>query len=122
MKKYYNLKGFENLYLEDSFVLSISETKDTITFILDLVLNEEHPFYSEPNDNEKYCYKKGRIIFSNCQSIEWINKHLKKFIDKNKETDLGNIDSFTKNQNKITLIGDWGEVEIITDNIDIIYI
>lgn len=116
---YFNIFGLQNIYLEDSFVLAINESSEEIIFLMEFVLTKEHPEYSIPSEGEQYCYRKGKLSFKCCKKIKWSEKSLNQFFDKNKEVDLGNIDSFSVDEDVNFLEGDWGEVEIISDYVTI---
>jgi hypothetical protein len=113
---YYDIPDLENIYLEDSFVLGIKESADNVVFAMEFVLTKKHPEYSLPQKDEQYCYRKGSLSFNRCRKITWHNKSFEQFVDKNGEVDLGNIDSFTKNNSANVLEGDWGEIEILSDD------
>lgn len=121
MKYYYEISGFENLYLEDSFVLSIDDSGEDVIFIMEFVLTEQHPKYSEPRPDENYCYIKGRIKFIKPKFIRWVSRSKSSFVDKNGEIDFGNIDSFILDGDKVMLNGDWGELELSPENIVVEY-
>lgn len=117
---YYNWVAFKYIYLEDSFVLKVEETAQSVAFIVDAVLNEEHPLYSLPKNGEVYCYHKATIIFPNPVLVTWGNRSIipEEITDEN---DLGNIDIFYKNDNGYYLEGDWGDVWIKSDTVKIIF-
>lgn len=110
-KQYYQLEGFQNLYLEDSYVLDIQESPSEVVFKMEVVLTEQHLLYSPPT-NEQYCYKKAAIRFSGLENVVWIEKDFQKFYDSSSEYDYGNIDSFYLLDGWYFLTGDWGEVKI----------
>lgn len=112
MSNYYEWDNFKHIYLEDSFVLGIEESEDGLSFIVEMVLTENHPLYTTPNASEQYCYKKGKIIFQECKSVEWLNKNTQPFTDVDDSEDYGNIDSFTLSSEGYHLLGDWGEVKV----------
>ena len=56
MSKYYDWDSFKNIYLEDSFVLGIEESDNQMSFIVEMVLTENHPMYSSRHKDEQYCY------------------------------------------------------------------
>ena len=107
-KEYYELQGFENAYLEDSYVLNVLEKENEIEFVLDVVLTENHPLFTTPRENEQYCYKRGRITFTNV--IEY--RSTQAFVDAHKEIDYGNIDEFFEENGNYHLSGDWGKMMI----------
>lgn len=113
MNKYYYNEILKDLYLEDSFVLEIIELSDKLLFKMEFVLCESHQLYHDPKENERYCWHLGEIVFSNIESINWIERNPDKFsIDANNEIDYGNIDTFDFEENTYNLAGDWGLVEI----------
>lgn len=112
MSKYCEWDNFKHLYLEDSYVLEINETEDQISFTLEIVLTEKHPFYKPPNVGEQYCYRNGKIIFQNLISVKWLNKNMQSFFDANESRDYGNIDLFVLIPDGYHLMGDWGDVLI----------
>ncbi len=112
MSNYYEWSNFENTYLEDSFVLSIEEFESSLSFIVEVVLTENHPLYSSPNTGEQYCYRKGKIIFQELKSVEWSNRNTQPFTDAVDSEDYGNIDAFILDADGYHLSGDWGEVVV----------
>lgn len=112
MNHYSDSIKFKNIYLEDSFVLSIEETKRCLSFVVEVVLNEGHALYTQPRKDENYCYKKAIIVFRELKRVEWLVKQDNVYVDKNDSHDYGNIDNFMLGQNRYYLVGDWGEVMI----------
>ncbi|KEO52090.1 MULTISPECIES: hypothetical protein [Thalassospira] len=120
MNEYFEWNKFSDLYLEDSYVTNIIEYKDTLTFNMEFVLTERHPLYTHPLFNEKYCYHTGKIIFLGVSSIKWIRKSKKNFEDAKGELDCGNIDYLNLSAENVYKVGgDWGELEIISSEIDL---
>jgi hypothetical protein len=115
MSDYFEWNNFENIYLEDSYVLGIDESQDSIVFSIEAVLCENHPLYSEPLKNEQYCYRNGKIIFTGLKSVTWIEKTFRPSTDATGEIDYGNIDAFKLTPNGYYLEGSWGEVVIDSD-------
>jgi hypothetical protein len=114
---YTKLENFKNIYLEDSFVLSIKEEANTIKFECEFVLTEENKHYHNPKEGEQYCYKNGIILFKNIINANWeIEYSLNGFNDAFDEIDLGNIDVFEIEDNLYNLEGDWGKVSITTND------
>ena len=64
------------MYLEDSFVLNIKAEVNYVEFLLEVVLTENHPLYVPPSSQERYCYKKAKLRFSNAKQITWIKKQM----------------------------------------------
>jgi hypothetical protein len=109
---YHYLPGFENVYLEDTYVLNIVEEPTRLIFTLDVVLTEGNPLYQVPSIEEQYCYRKALLEFSGVEKIIWISRHLHPFTDATGSVDYGNIDIFYKSDFTYHLEGDWGSVDI----------
>ncbi|MGQ7816221.1 hypothetical protein [Metapseudomonas furukawaii] len=114
---YHEIEALKEVYLEDSYVLEIEETIDKLIFRLEAVLTEKNPFFTPPNPEEQYCYKIATLEFHGAHFIRWIKKSKNINTDSAKETDLGNIDTFTIENRLCTLSGDWGVVEVDCENI-----
>lgn len=108
--RYFEIFALSNIYLEDSFVLSISETSESLIFELEAVLTERHPQYEEPKEDEQYCYRKASLRFLNVCSIDWVDKRLMQYKDREDKIDYGNIDGITIDDGSYKLWGDWGTV------------
>jgi len=122
MSNYYEWNNFENTYLEDSFVLSIEEFERGLSFIVEVVLTENHPLYLSPNTGEQYCYRKGKIIFQELKSVEWLNRSTQPFTDAVDSEDYGNIDTFTLASDGYHLSGDWGEVIVNSSPVKLVWL
>ncbi len=112
--KYYEFPGFENIYLEDSYVLGFEEKQGLMRILLDLVLTKDHSSYHDPLSNEQYCYKRAYITFSDITSSIWVSKTLKEYAYVDEEVDYGNIDSFLFDNGHYYLEGDWGRLDIVS--------
>lgn len=119
MKPYYELSILDCLYLEDSYVLGIEADKTSAVFTVEFVLTEKHSNYSTPKNGQKYCYKKGKLKFENCEKVEWSKVNHVRNVDKNLEIDMGNIDVFTFDEKKYSLSGDWGELEVVCEKVSL---
>lgn len=100
-----------HLYLEDSYVLGIKIERD-IAFDMLLVLTPEHPEYHEPKADEQYCYRRGKIIFRNCELLEFTSSGARPVVDSTGEPDFGNIDSFLVRRGVCQLNGEWGKLMV----------
>ncbi len=114
MKQYYEFHSLEHVYLEDSWVLDIQTEPDSVEIILETVLTANHPQYSAPLPNEQYCYRNGRIRFQNAKSVTWVNKSMIPNLEPGSPPDYGNIDVFYFSEGSYHLIGEWGELEIVS--------
>ncbi len=112
---YWELKGFSNLYLEDSYVEEIT-LGSTITFKMTVALKESHELYIVPNMEEQYCYKNLLICFSNVKAYKFNSDKVFITSDQNNEKDIGNIDSFQFINGKYYLEGNWGNLIVFSEN------
>ena len=55
MIDYKSFPGLAGVFLEDSYVLGISESSELLVFHLDAVLTPEHSAYHSPRPGEHYC-------------------------------------------------------------------
>lgn len=116
---YVGIPGFENLYLEDSWVLGIAATPGRLEFRLDLVLTQDHPLYHEPLPNEVYCHARGSIAFVDVDELTWSHQGARPATDATGEVDFGNIDSFTWIPGRYELDGDWGDLVIKAHGVEV---
>ena len=113
---YTQFSNLSGVYLEDSYVLAISELPRQLLFRMEAVLTPENPRYQPPRPGEQYCYAVGDLVFDEVTQIEWIRESPNRYVDAAGEEDLGNIDSLTKEDGKYQVEGDWGEVCIYSAN------
>ncbi|MEV6173289.1 hypothetical protein AB0L99_34415 [Streptomyces sp. NPDC051954] len=109
---YSQLSGFENVYLEDSFVLDVKATPGRVTFDLDLVLTPGHPAYRSPNPGEQNCYVRATVEFPEVRHLVWAGQGAPPATDASGDKDYGAIDSLLWNGDAFHLEGDWGEIQV----------
>jgi hypothetical protein len=113
---YFNFEGFENIFLEDSFVLDIKITPLILLIDVEIVLTSNHILYQKPLPNEFHCYRKAQISFSNVKSIKWTDKIKSPNKDLSGEVDFGNIDEFFLADEIYKIFGELGDIEIVSDS------
>lgn len=122
MSNYYEWAGFSNVYLEDSFIIQISESDTELVFDIEFVLTEDHPLFEQPKAAEQYCYRTGKLVFSGVSSVNWKKKSNLRFSDANDEEDYGNIDVLRRISDEVYEIsGDWGDLEVVSSQVEIIF-
>lgn len=121
MKPYHELPGFEDVYLEDSWVLAVCEGSDGLRFHLDMVLTEQHPKWTPPKPDAVYSYTSASLEFLNPRRVEWTRGPGPPATDASGELDWGNIDSFTWDESRYELEGDWGAVIVEGDSPRLVY-
>jgi hypothetical protein len=111
---YWQLPGFENIYLEDSYVLSIN-ANISIQILLEAVLTENHPLYTPALSGEQYCYRQMTVNFPHPQTYDLVLNNISAIADPDGSVDYGNIDDFFMADDKYYLRGEWGELTIVSD-------
>ncbi len=112
---YWQFPGFENIYLEDSYVLSIN-AKTSIQILLETVLTENHSLYTQPLPAEQYCYRRMTVNFPHPQTYDLVVNNISPIADPDGSIDYGNIDEFFRADGKYYLrVGEWGELTIVSD-------
>ncbi len=90
------------------------ESDNEISFIVDAVLTENNLLYMPPKSSEQYCYKKGKIVFQGLKYVKWINRNETPYTDASGKEDYGNIDIFELSSDGYGLLGDRGELKILS--------
>ncbi|MBP1677380.1 MAG: hypothetical protein H6Q20_1939 [Bacteroidetes bacterium] len=123
MENYFEWKHFNDIYLEDSYVLEIIESDTNLVFKMELVLLENNPLYTTPLPNEQYCYYLGKIEFRETDILMWIDKNkISPSIDLNNEIDYGNIDALYKEGDIYFIEGDFGKISLRCKELSLIYL
>lgn len=112
---YWQLPGFENIYLEDSYVLSINANTISIQILLEAILTENHPLYTPALSGEQYCYRQMTVYFPHPQTYDLVLNNISPIADPDGSVDYGNIDDFFMADDKYYLRGEWGELTIVSD-------
>ncbi|MEG3894755.1 MULTISPECIES: hypothetical protein [unclassified Microcoleus] len=110
---YWQFPGFENIYLEDSYVLSIN-AKTSIQILLEAVVTENHSLYTQPLPGEQYCYRRMTVNFPHPQTYDLVLNNISAIADPDGSVDYGNIDDFFMADDKYYLRGEWGELTIVS--------
>jgi hypothetical protein len=112
MIDYKPLPGLAGVFLEDSYILGISESPEELTFHLDAALTPEHSAYHSPRPGEHHCYAKGSLVFPDATRVIWLKRNSNHYTDASGEEDLGNIDILRVDGDTFLAEGDWGAVRI----------
>lgn len=101
-----------DIYLEDSWVLSVLPSAQMVAFELEAVLTETHPDYAGPRPGEQYDYRRATLVVEG-EHVEVELSGLVPAQDASGSTDLGNIDSWTVDEGGWSVLtGDWGTVRV----------
>lgn len=115
MQNYTDFPSLEDVYLEDSYVLGISEQDGTLVFRLEAVLTPGHPRYRAPRPGEQHRYVDGTLTLGPATEIRWLRRSPQTYVDAAGDTDLGNIDTFVQREGRFEIEGDWGHVVVRTE-------
>lgn len=117
MQTYEYLRGFEGVYLEDSWILAVSAEPEMVKFDIDVVLTESHPAYRPPRAGEQYCYRRAEIRFPEVRKLSWTGQgRVRPAVDASGSTDYGSFDNFVVEDNRYTVEGDFGRMEILSNS------
>ena len=105
---------FKGIDLEDTIVLSWSQTNNHVVFQLEVSIWPESPHYEAPKINEYTCYKKGVLKFSGTSNVQGLKEqaHAISSIDTDGSIDYGNIDYLGKTASGFEVVGEFGSVHI----------
>jgi hypothetical protein len=115
VRGYEAIPGFENLYLEDSWVLGVYESDTALSFDVEAVLTEQHPQRKPRRRDEQHSYRRVSLTFPNLSRIEWLDRGLRPAVDATGELDRGHIDTLIYTDGTYELAGDWGHVRFASD-------
>lgn len=116
MSSYTDISGFEDVYLEDSWVLDIAVLPGMVTLEVEAVLLESHPAYEQPRPGEAYCYRRGTIRFNGVAAVTWTGQgDVVPAVDASGEQDFGSVDAFEVSEGQYVLEGDFGRLEVSSD-------
>jgi hypothetical protein len=111
---YYEIPGFEEVFLEDSWVMDIQDHPSGVTFFLNAVLREKHPLYQPRLPGQQYCYRGAHLKFRNPSKVNWVRKTMSPAVDATREIDFGNIDMFYFFSGHYYLSGEWEELDVVS--------
>ncbi|HYO60730.1 MAG TPA: hypothetical protein VEU29_02405 [Actinomycetota bacterium] len=112
MQSYWELDGFESLYLEDSFLLDVVARPGSLVIEVELVLKEDHPAFRSPQPGERYCYRRGRISFEEVKHLTWLASGFMPARDATGTVDWGGFDEFGRDGSTFVFAADFGRVEL----------
>jgi hypothetical protein len=92
---YFELPGFESIFLEESFVVAIQDSAEAFAMDLEVVLTPAHRCYVAPGPEEEHCDRVATLAFRGPQEVNWRSRFDQKFFDASNSSDRGNIDSMS---------------------------
>lgn len=129
---YSKLPQFAKYDVENGHVLDVKEG-DSIEFTVEAALTYAHPLHKRtlgkkivdalvrdlPPYQHPPSFAKILIVFPKVRSARWIKKSFRPTVDPDGTVDYGSIDCFTVEGDKSHLSGSWGEIEIVSDPVDV---
>lgn len=131
---YSRLPHFSKYDVENGYLLEVREG-DSIEFTVEAPLTYAHPVYEYqptlwtkildalvrelPPYQNTMRWAKICIIFPKVRSVLWIQKTMRPTVDPDGTVDYGSIDSFTVEGEKSHLSGAWGEIEIVSNPVEV---
>jgi len=115
VRGYEEIDGLKAVCLEDSWVLGVYESDDSLSFDLETVLTRRHPDWEPPKPGEVHCYKHMALTFLRVHDVEWLERGTRPATDATGEADWGHIDTFAAADGRYELTGDWGRVRFSAD-------
>jgi hypothetical protein len=114
-----------DIYLEDSWVLDVSDTELGVAFRLDAVLTPDHPRYQPPAPGEQYCYLLATLTVASSKRSLLHRSDAPAATDALGGKDFGNIDVFTAvdwdGDHAWEMSGSWGELLTIEPSVSIAF-
>jgi len=111
-QKYQDLPGFEAIYLESSYVMSIEISYERLHIDMDFLLTPGHPMYQTPRAGEQYCYRTGSIDFRAVSGVVWNMRPNALTQDPEGDPDLGNL-FIVPLPDGFRMSGEIGEMEVV---------
>lgn len=114
------VEAIANVSLEDSYVLGVAVTQGLVAVDLDAVLLESHPQYSPPLPREAFCFRRGQLLFTGTESVEWKMATARPAVDASGEVDWGGVDQFELTQKGFAIAGDFGQLLVAGGAVDLV--
>ncbi|MBQ0999204.1 hypothetical protein ACIP96_17185 [Streptomyces nigra] len=110
---YTSFPGFDGTSLEDSFVLEIQAAPGRLNITLDLMIGWAHPSFRDPLEGEVACFRKAVIEFPAVRELAWTRQSsVRPAMDDSGEQDWGGIDVLRQLGAVYQLEGNWGAIEV----------
>ena len=118
-----SIEAFDNILLEDTFVLSWHQASASLTFNVLASLLQSHPEASPPAGGEWACYRLGAIQFSGVSSIDGLlhQQSVAPTTDPDGSVDYGCIDDLSLvRPGEYRITGEFGVVTVVAREISLI--
>lgn len=129
---YSKLPQFSKYDVENGYLLDVREG-NSFEFTVDAALTRAHPLHRRTmwakirdalvRDLPPYEFTPTRarilIVFPHVRSTKWIKRTMRPNVDPDGSIDYGSIDEFTVDGDASHLSGEWGELEIVSDPVEV---
>ena len=116
MVDYTEIPGLEHFVLEESFVLSITESPGRVQLEVDLVFAKDHPELLPARPDEWAYFRTGLITFDGVTEFSWENRTAPAR-EPDGTTSWGSIDTFIQDGDVYLLEGDPGNLRIVAGTV-----
>lgn len=106
-------------HLEESYILDIQAHPGLLACEMDLALHIDHPLHSPHSPEERHCYRRGRLEFSQVSDLHWVDQGTPPARDATGELDYGSIDSLEMEGNLYVMTGDFGRISVTASDLSI---
>ncbi len=110
-----SIEAFDNILLEDTFVLSWHQGTDSLTFHVLASLLQSHPDASPPAAGDWACYRPGILEFSGVSAIRGLlpQESVVSTTDPDGSVDFGTIDDLALvGPGEYRIVGEFGVVTV----------
>ena len=118
-----SIEAFDNILLEDTFVLSWHHAADSLTFDVLASLLQRHPEASPPADGEWACYRPGTIEFSGVSAVRGLlpQESATPIVDPDGSVDYGCIDELSLvRPGEYRIAGEFGVVTVAASGVSLV--
>ena len=118
-----SIEAFDNILLEDTFVLSWHQASTSLTFNVLASLLQSHPEASPPARDEWACYRSGVIQFSGVSSVDGLlrQESVKPTTDPDGSVDYGCIDDLSLvRPGEYRIAGEFGVVTVAARGVSLV--
>ena len=118
-----SIEAFDNILLEDTFVLSWHQTDASLTFNVLASLLRNHPEALPPANGEWACYRPGVIQFSGVSSVDGLlrQESVTPIKDPDGSADYGCIDDLSlARPGEYRIAGEFGVVTVVAREVSLV--
>ena len=118
-----SIEAFDNILLDDTFVLSWHQASASLTFHVLASLLQSHPNASPPASGEWACYRPGVIQFSGVSSVDGLlrQESVTPTTDPDGSVDYGCIDALSLvRSGGYRIAGEFGVVTVVARDVSLV--